>query len=282
MRLIRERPIEINTADGVPISFPPAGLRRRGAAFLIDLVLMGLLMLGVLVAHQYLPQLGDTPLGDTPLGTGALLIGLFAIRIGYFPFFETRGGLSPGKRLLGLRVIDRYGRSLDPVAVLGRNLMRELEITIPMIVAFSSLFLGQRVDLGLLWLFVLPLVMLIDPERRRLGDLLAGTVVVRSPKTALPDDLALADGLDMTFTADQLDIYGIKELDRMADVLRASGRKAERHQADAARRIAAKIGYTETLDDPRAFLVSYYRALRAQLERNLLFGKRRLSKADRL
>jgi hypothetical protein len=77
------------------------------------------------------------------------------------------------------------------------------------------------------------------------------------------------------FTEAQLDAYGIAELQRLELVLRGDNEGA---CWIVARAIAGRIGWTRDIVDARPFLISYYEGLRAHLEREVLFGVRRLDK----
>jgi hypothetical protein len=98
----------------------------------------------------------------------------------------------------------------------------------------------------------------------------------------LQPDLAgvgAAAATEVAFTPAQLDVYGVKELHVLEDVLRAGNRKA---MSEVAQRIKAKIGWLGPADTPdRTFLSAYYAGLRARLESRLLFGHRRKDKFDR-
>jgi hypothetical protein len=127
------------------------------------------------------------------------------------------------------------------------------------------------------------LLPLFNRDRLRVGDLVAGTVVVRTPDAVLLEDLADAPAREaLTFTDAQLDVYGVYELQVLEDVLRGRGRAGH---ADAVQTVAAKvrgkIGWSgpPVADEP--FLDAFYAALRGRLERRLLFGKRRADKHDR-
>ena len=183
-----------------------------------------------------------------------------------------------------LRVIARHGGPLTADAVFARNALRELELFLPMIFIFSR---GSGVDgwiiaLGCLWTLVFLLFPLFNAERLRAGDLIAGTLVVRNPKHILAPDLA-NDGVmalsEVRFTDEQLDAYGIKELQVLESVLRNNDRKT---LTDVATRIRRRIAWNDGMEtSDRAFLTAYYAALRARLERQVLFGRRRKDKFDR-
>ena len=131
--------------------------------------------------------------------------------------------------------------------------------------------------LGLVWCCVFLLFPLFNRDRMRIGDIVAGTWVVRAPKRMLAADLAGASELaSFVFTQAQVDAYGIKELSVLETVLRDGN--PETIEAVAAR-IRAKIGVRDGLRD-QEFLAVYYRALRARLETRMLFGRRKRDKFD--
>jgi hypothetical protein len=181
-------------------------------------------------------------------------------------------------------VVARNGGRLTSEAIFARNALRELELFLPITFLFSR---GEAIDqtitsLGLLWSLIFALFPLFNRNRLRVGDLIAGTMVVRTPKPALLPDLA-RDGRgaleELTFTSEQLDAYGIKELQVLEGVLRRGDRKS---MTEVARRIRTKIGWSRTTEaSDRAFLTAYYAALRGRLERQMLLGRRRVDKHDR-
>ena len=84
------------------------------------------------------------------------------------------------------------------------------------------------------------------------------------------------------FTREQLQIYGIYELQTLETVLRQEGATAQETRAEVCNRIRRKIGWQgEEPVDPKRFLESFYAALRQHLENRMLFGERRESKHDR-
>ena len=120
-------------------------------------------------------------------------------------------------------------------------------------------------------------------DRLRLGDLVAGTWVVRAPTRRLLPDMAIAPTAYATvrfdFTPAQLDAYGVKELQVLEDVLRRRQIETIRGVAE---RIRVKIGWTRGPDESDFdFLDAYYAALRRRLEQLMLLGRRRKDKHDR-
>jgi hypothetical protein len=191
------------------------------------------------------------------------------------------GAATPGKRMMGLRVASRDGGRLTANAVFARNALRELEIFLPAGFLFAQ---GMGVDAGLIllggvWSGVFVLFPLFNRDRLRLGDLAAGTMVVKAPRQVLRPDLArdaVATVAGPVFTDAQLDAYGIKELHVLEEILRRGERKTV---AEVAQRIRRKIGWDAPLEfSDRAFLGAYYAGLRARLEARMLFGHRKADK----
>lgn len=271
------------TPEGVDLRLRLGDVSARAGALVVDLLIIvaALVALTLLAAAAVWATKARAP----EMAAVIWLLGFFLLRNFYFTGFELRpGAATPGKRLMKLRVISRNGGRLTADAVFARNAMRELELFLPMSFIFAS---GQGVDgwvvsLGCLWSLVFLLFPLFNRDRLRAGDLIAGTMVVRSPRPALLPDLA-QDGVlaftDISFTSEQLDAYGIKELQVLETVLRANDRKTV---AEVARRIRTKIGWGEVVAvSDRAFLSAYYAGLRGRLERQVLFGRRRRDKFDR-
>ena len=150
---MRPRTRTITTPEQVEVRLTIAGLGRRLLALLVDaLIWMGL---SSVLAFLILPVL--------PPGTGyAVWLTLnFVLAWGYHAGFElAHEGRTPGKRLLGLRVVDRRGLPLSEGQAFVRNIVRIVD-ALP---AFYGLggFAAQ-----------------LDAEHRRLGDTVASTLVVR-------------------------------------------------------------------------------------------------------
>lgn len=271
------------TPEGVGLRLVLASAGERLGAFLLDLAVIA----AVLVALT----LGAITLG---LGGGAemagviWLLGFFLLRNFWFALFELRPkAATPGKRALGIRVAARSGGRLTADAILARNLLRELELFLPLSVLTIQ---GTRADtwlvlLGLGWAGIFLAFPLLNRDRLRVGDMLAGTWVVRAPRQSLLPDLAApatvpwgAPAETLTFTPSQLDVYGIKELHVLEDVLRQRDPAALHLVAE---RIAAKLQWQRGREADAEFLQAFYAALRGHLERGLLFGQRKVDKHDR-
>ena len=116
-----------------------------------------------------------------------------------------------------------------------------------------------------------------------MGDLIAGTWVIRSPKTKLMHDITSANtspdsGSRFNFTTAQAEAYGIHELHVLEDVLRQSTVEVKQQ---VAARIRTKVGWTQRPGETDlAFLEAYYGALRRRLEQRMLLGERKADKFD--
>jgi uncharacterized RDD family membrane protein YckC len=275
------------TPEGVDLRLRLADVGQRLSALILDALLMGAIFIGGTIA---LLILGITGLIAThSLGGGEVVLVLwllagFLLRNFYFIAFELSArAATPGKRRCGLRVAARNGGRLTADAIFVRNAMRELELYIPLGVLFAPTDIagGWMKMAATVWCGVFALLPLFNRDRLRAGDILAGTWVVKVPDRRLLRDLA-AGGVQETagirFTLQQLDAYGIKELQVLEDVLRRFDRRAVEVVAD---RIRQKIGYARGEESDGAFLSAYYAALRQRLEARALLGRRRADKHDR-
>ncbi len=148
--------IRIATAENVSLGFSTAGVGSRMAAQLIDNVFAGFLVFVALLGYAALASTATTLQGAAWAEGGAIAFAVF-VYFGYFFVAEAvTGGRTPGKSSLGLRVMRVDGSSPDVASIAVRDLVRVIDIT----------------GIGLL-------VMFFHPLSRRLGDLAAGTVVVR-------------------------------------------------------------------------------------------------------
>lgn len=263
------------TPEGVDLRLELGTAGARAAAFMLD----GTLILTILVVATF--AIAFTSMAaESELLTILWLLGFFLLRNGWFSLFEMGGrGATPGKRLLGLRVVARDGARLTGGAVIARNAMREIEVFLPLS------FLAQQTSAGtadaflvlfsLVWSGIFLFFPLFNRDRLRIGDLVAGTWVVRSVGAKLGADLVrVAERPRRTFTDAALNLYGVFELQTLEDVLRAD---RDDSIATVARIIREKAGIDEWSDD-REFLSDYYIALCARLESGLMVGRRRENK----
>jgi uncharacterized RDD family membrane protein YckC len=270
------------TPEGVDLSLSLGEFGQRAGAFLIDLIAMVL----ILVVFSLLVLTFISSIGAQGFEIGAViwLLGFFLLRNFYFIVMEMGPRAATwGKRAIGLRVIARSGDRLTADRVVARNLMREIEFYLPLSFlgynAAEGSGSGLTALVGLAWTALFMFFPFFNQDRLRVGDLLAGTWVVNVPRRKLSVDRLQAERPQesFTFTDTQLDVYGIYELQTLEQVLRDDNAQTI---ATVAATIRHKIEAT-MLGDDRDFLIAYYDAARARMERGLLFGKRREDKFDR-
>jgi uncharacterized RDD family membrane protein YckC len=265
------------TPEGVDLQLELGAAGARAGAFMLDAAMMiaililatiGLIMLAVAANGEWVGILW--------------LLGFFVLRNGWFSLFEMGGrGATPGKRLLGLRVVARDGARLTGGAVIARNAMREIEVFLPLSFLFQQTAEGSAdaflAIFALVWSGIFLFFPLFNRDRLRIGDLVAGTWVVREVRSTLGADLG--QGFERprrTFSEAALDLYGVYELQTLEDVLRGGRPESI---ATVAQVIRDKAGIEEWGDEYE-FLSDYYAALCARLERGLLVGRRRENKFD--
>ena len=277
--------MELIPPEGVPVRFEVAGLGVRLGAQLIDLLLT-LLAVGALVL--LCAQLFNGGLWLLALAS----LAFFFVRIPYYVLTElVWNGATLGKRMLGLQVISADGRTLSVYSVVARNLMKEAEVFLPIAFVFINIQqdIVSAVVSGLITLVAL-IVPFTNKRRQRIGDIVAGTVVIRRPQVVLLPDAATApvEKVDegFRFQSHQLDHYGAFELQTLEGILRKLDRPRS-NSAQLAREIKSiveairlKIGYAEAVqdEDHGRFLSDFYRAQRRHLEARQLFGERRSDK----
>src|SRR5262249_29687198 len=237
--------------------------------------------------------------GAGRVGLAVALLTAFLFRNFYFLFSELHwGGSTIGKRIEKIRVVARDGGPLLAGAVIARNLTRDLEVFLPITALLWPRLLlpsapGWGALLGMFWLLVFLVIPLVNPDHLRVGDLVAGTIVVRTPVSLLLPDLALEApparpreagqaSPSGGFTAEQLAPYGMQQLQVLEELLRRWRAGAVSQEAlDLVRdKIRKKIGLapSPTRPDPVAFLQGFYAAQRRRLEEKLLFGTRQEEK----
>ncbi len=157
--------LEIETPEHVTLDLEIAGIGSRALAGVIDMLLLAGASLAVLLAIAILAGFGFTFGRVAPV---LLLLGGFAAWNGYFILFEgMRRGQTPGKRLAGIRVVMDTGHAVTLGAATARNLLRIAD------------FLPPPYLIGIL-------LVAFHPRGKRLGDLVAGTVVARDrPQEAM-------------------------------------------------------------------------------------------------
>ncbi|HUQ14076.1 MAG TPA: RDD family protein [Novosphingobium sp.] len=291
----------IVTPEGVSLAFTVASRASRAGALMIDLgmifaamlvttLLLAYLLFGVIEVPQSALD-GSEGKGSSALQFLAVLwiVAMFLFRNAWFLAYELGPrGATPGKRLAGIRVASRDGGQLTAEAVIARNLLRDIELFLPLLF-FAQASAGGDVETatiaGLVWVLAFLAIPLINRDHLRAGDIVAGSWVVEAPKARLASLLASGaaaregtspvTGARFRFGDTELGAYGEYELQVLERVLRDG--RADNLVA-VAQAICAKIGWEPGGGDERAFLEAYYTQLRARLEQNMRFGKRKADK----
>jgi uncharacterized RDD family membrane protein YckC len=173
--------ISIDTPELVSIELPLAGIGSRFIALLVDYLIWGAgLVVVVILAFLLLPALRTFNRISAQWAEAIVIFIVFLFNWGYFTLFEAFwNGRTPGKRVAKIRVIQRSGRSIGLVESMARNLVRYVD-QLPFFYA-----------VGVITMFV-------TRQHQRLGDLAAGTLVVRDRE---PESPLWGDTGSRTFTA---------------------------------------------------------------------------------
>jgi len=160
MKAVEERDAIVLTPEHVPLRLCPAGLGARFFALLLDACIILALSSFVTIVFG--------------LMSGFRMVAAFVVTWGYHVFFEVRfQGRSPGKRMCGLRVVDSRGLPVTFQQSFVRNIVRVVDST--------PVFYGAGA-----------LVSLLDRWSRRLGDIVADTLVIE--ELAASDPTAAISG----------------------------------------------------------------------------------------
>jgi uncharacterized RDD family membrane protein YckC len=247
----------ISTPENVDLHLELAGLGNRIVACLIDTALtyVGIIVIALpsLLYPRIVEALGssysDNRLLIDTLVIALYVVGSFLIVFGYFIFFETIWqGQTPGKKLMGIRVVDSLGQPVTTSSVWIRNLLRPID---------EGVFL-----LGLL-------IMLIDRNERRLGDLAANTIVIRERLTEKAvSPFASAQGQNL----DEIDagLISLPEYEMLTDFLKRRQGMSTPHRLDVAKKLAEHFASSLRLSAgdaaPELFLERIFLAYRARAE----------------
>ncbi len=163
----------LQTAENVPVHYDIATAGSRAAAFLVDFFIVLVISLGFIVLAGLLEGTED-PLSPYFVALSYLIVG--SLSWAYFVFSEMIfDGSSVGKSILGLKVIKEDGSPIDLVDSLTRNFIRFVD-------SFPGTYIVGFVT------------MMLNQKSRRLGDFVAGTLVVRVTSVHL-DRLELPESL---------------------------------------------------------------------------------------
>jgi uncharacterized RDD family membrane protein YckC len=242
--------LTIETPEQIALEFPLAGLGSRAMALLVDTLIQVVAGLALGIAVTLLsPDLSTYWVAARQWMIALVIFLLFCLYWRYFAVFEAFwNGQTPGKRQANIRVISASGRPITVFESIARNFMRAIDSQFLYVVGAVSIA--------------------VDSKNRRLGDMVAGTVVVhevqeqgdsywyaaQSSTTSSPPDAAVTTltpqefQLIETFLNRRLDLPNLQRLQ--------SGR-------DIADRIGARLGVAlEDRPSPEDFLEEVSRRYR--------------------
>jgi uncharacterized RDD family membrane protein YckC len=200
------------TPEAVTIAIDVAGLGSRMIAWLIDSLIQLAIVLPILLG------IGVSNLSGGPELIVVSLV-IFLVVWGYYPIFEVLWqGRTPGKRAQRLRVVRTDGQPASGAAILVRNLIRILDV--------------------ILLPFLAVIAMIVTSRAQRLGDLAAGTMVVREPRFTEPETVTLPRRADLPV----VDATGLSE--REYDVIRSFLARRASLDPAARGRLAAQLAST--------------------------------------
>ncbi|MGC1677300.1 MAG: RDD family protein [Candidatus Binataceae bacterium] len=269
--------------EGVRLDLPIAGPGLRILAYAIDLGLLVLLLALLLIAlivilpagnfvdhlfHTFFHQVAraareaarNANAGQPNSASFGAVEGLiiavfllahFAVEFGYFIVWEMlANGRSLGKYIIGLRVVRRDGMPIDLRASIVRNLMRIVDM------------LPEYYVVGLI-------SMVLSPSGERLGDHVAGTIVIRLDRPQAAPEIALRDGAPVSaLTRQQIARIGPREL----QLIRATIRRADSLPEERSAALLAEVAETirtrlDLADVPSNDRLEFLRDLLAAAER---------------
>lgn len=160
--------LTIDTPEQITLEYEIAGPGSRFMALFVDLMIQFVAIIAVVVILLAFGVSASALIKNhSGWPTAIALFAVFAIQWGYFAGFEIIWkGQTPGKRQAGIRVINESGREASVYEAVARNLVRSID-SLPGPYAVGAV------------------VMFISPQNKRLGDYVAGTIVVHDRK---PDD----------------------------------------------------------------------------------------------
>lgn len=148
--------VDVETPEHVTFRVNVAGPSRRAVAYVLDLLIRG----GAFLVLALLASMAGFDVDLEGWSTGVMLVVAFGLEWGYYIVFESLwSGQTPGKRAMSLRAVKEGGVPLTFLDVVLRNLLRGAD----WLPAFNVVGL---------------IVMAFDERFRRLGDLVAGTMVI--------------------------------------------------------------------------------------------------------
>jgi len=232
--MVFEDRLTIDTPEGVPLELTLAGVGSRFASALLDYILQIIILVALALVLGY--GAGLSP-GGSALSSAAWIVGFFLVFWGYDVAFEVlNSGRTPGKALNGLRVVLESGAPVTFVPSAIRNVIRIIDL-------LPGTYLVGMVSI------------VVTRRNQRVGDLAAGTLVIREPRR-LPPEVLVSPSVQAP--AWDTSAIGQEELDAVATFLARRGDLAAGARiqiaAELAGRLRPKVGGAIASEGDEMFL----------------------------
>src|SRR6185503_6588206 len=157
----------VETPEQVEVRLELAGVGSRAAALTIDLLLLFLGSIFLAVVAEAADWWRRIEASSGGWAMGLLFLVFFSFPLAYFALLEAlNGGRTVGKQALGIRVVMDTGRAITPTAAVVRTLVRLIDCFFPICPFLPGFFM-----------------VVFSKSNKRLGDMVAGTIVVRDRPT---------------------------------------------------------------------------------------------------
>jgi uncharacterized RDD family membrane protein YckC len=180
--------IEVVTPENIAFQYQVAGPFRRLPAFLIDLAIRAAFFFALLIVVLFVASMSafaGMQMGIAVLAS--LFLAWFVLQWFYGGLFETyMNGQTPGKWVMGIRVLTVSGQPINGLQAVMRNILRMVDFMPPMALPFFAEAMDEPMQLMVIPTFMIGLVaMLMNRRFQRLGDIVCGTMVVIEEKSWL-------------------------------------------------------------------------------------------------
>ena len=238
------REILVVTPENIEIEYELAGLGTRFLANLIDTGIQMAIYVGIWIVFGLLALLIGLSAGAVAISLGAFfaeaqvalaLIAAFIVLWGYFIWFETVwNGQTPGKRQMGLRVVRDGGYPINIYAAIVRNLIRLMDgmpiVALGLIIAGVVGHQTLTAATGGIVILIPLLCLMLSARYQRLGDFIAGTMVVKQRAPRVPTLEALAP--PPRVLPEHLADYALADIGRHVYEMSVPEYRAVRHYID--------------------------------------------------
>ena len=253
------REILVVTPENIEIEYELAGIGSRFLANILDSLFQCAIYLGLWIVALIVAALIGLSASAFSQNLAAFfaeaeialaIIAAFTILWGYFIWFETRwNGQTPGKRQIGLRVIRDGGYPINVFAAIIRNLIRIIDgmpiVALGLITAGVFGHSPGTAAMGGLCILLPVLCLLVSGRYQRIGDFVAGTMVVKQRAPRVPTLEALAP--PPRVLPEHLAAYALADIGRHVYEMTVPEYRAVRHYIDRRWQLPPQIQQTAAM-----------------------------------